>query len=117
MEAVSVESLSMTYRAPVREAGLGAALRSLVRRRFREVEAVREITFSLEPGEVVGFIGPNGAGKTTTLKILCGVLHPTAGTAHVLGHTPWRRARAFLRQIAMIRGSRPLGAPHGGQGR
>lgn len=111
MEAVSVESLSMTYRAPVREAGLGAALRSLVRRRFREVEAVREITFSLEPGEVVGFIGPNGAGKTTTLKILCGVLHPTAGTARVLGHTPWRRERAFLRQIAMIRGSRPLGAP------
>jgi ABC-2 type transport system ATP-binding protein len=64
--AVEVNRLEMTYRAPVREAGLRAALASLVRRAYREVEAVRGITFTLEPGELVGFIGPNGAGKTTT---------------------------------------------------
>jgi ABC-2 type transport system ATP-binding protein len=108
---VEVNRLSMTYRVPVREAGLKAALASLVRRTFREVEAVKGISFVLEPGELVGFIGPNGAGKTTTLKLLSGVLHPTAGVARVLGFTPWRREQHFLSQIAMIRGSRPLAAP------
>jgi ABC-2 type transport system ATP-binding protein len=109
--AVEVNRLMMTYRAPVRETGLRAALASLARRTFREVEAVKGISFALEPGELVGFIGPNGAGKTTTLKMLSGVLHPTSGMARVLGFTPWRREHRFLRQIAMIRGSRPLAAP------
>lgn len=101
----------MTYRAPVRQEGLGAAVASLFRREYRMIAAVRDITFELVPGEVVGFIGPNGAGKTTTLKILSGILHPTRGEVRVLGHVPWRRERAFLRQIAMIRGSQPIGGP------
>jgi ABC-type uncharacterized transport system ATPase subunit len=109
--AVEVNELAMTYRVPVREAGLRAALASLVRRTYREVEAVRGISFELAEGQLVGFIGPNGAGKTTTLKLLSGVLHPTSGAARVLGCTPWRREHHFLRQIAMIRGSRPLAAP------
>ncbi|MDP9480347.1 MAG: ATP-binding cassette domain-containing protein, partial [Actinomycetota bacterium] len=79
----------MTYRAPVREAGLRAAARSLFRREVREVHAVKGISFDLESGEVVGFIGPNGAGKTTTLKIPSGILHPTGGEARVLGYVPW----------------------------
>jgi ABC-type uncharacterized transport system ATPase subunit len=108
---VEVNNLAMTYRAPGRAAGLRAALSSLFHRSYREVQAVRAISFELAAGELVGFIGPNGAGKTTTLKLLSGVLHPTAGTAQVLGHRPWRRERHFLRQIAMIRGSRPLAAP------
>lgn len=111
MATVSVRSLSMTYQVPVRESGLTAAVRSLFRREFRQVEAVKGVSFTLEPGEVVGFIGPNGAGKTTTLKILSGVLHPTEGDVSVLGFTPFRREFRFLKQIAMIRGSRPLGAP------
>lgn len=111
METVSVENLEMTYQAPVRAAGLRAAVGALFKREVREVRAVRGISFALEPGEVVGFIGPNGAGKTTTLKSLSGILHPTGGAARVLGFVPWRRERAFLRQIAMIRGSQPLGGP------
>lgn len=108
---ISVRDLEMTYKAPVRGEGLRAAVVSLFRRQYRDVEAVRGISFELEPGEVVGFIGPNGAGKTTTLKILSGILHPTGGEVQVLGFTPWRREPNFLRQIAMIRGSQPIGGP------
>ena len=106
--ALSVDQLSMTYRVPVRESGLRAAMRSFVRPAYREVQAVRDVSFTIEAGELVGFIGPNGAGKTTTLKLLSGVLHPTGGVARVLGFTPHKREARYLRQIAMIRGSRPL---------
>ena len=104
--AVRVRGLSKVYVVPVREAGVKAALRSLVRRKTRSVEAVQEIHFDVAPGEVVGFLGPNGAGKTTTLKMLSGLLHPTSGEAQVLGYTPHRRERDFLRQITLVMGQR-----------
>jgi ABC-2 type transport system ATP-binding protein len=104
--AISVEGLAKTYVVPVREAGARAALRSLFRRESRRVTAVDAIAFTVEPGEVVGFLGPNGAGKTTTLKMLSGLLHPTAGSAHVLGFVPWERDHEFLRQITLVMGQR-----------
>jgi ABC-2 type transport system ATP-binding protein len=103
---VHVADLRKTYVVPEREAGLRAALRSLVRRRRREVRAVDGITFDIAQGEVVGFLGPNGAGKTTTLKMLSGLLFPTSGEVAVLGHTPSRREKAFLRQITLVMGNR-----------
>ena len=106
MLAVDVRQLTKTYVVPEREAGLGAAVHSVFRRRTRAVEAVAEISFALQPGEFVGFVGPNGAGKTTTLKMLSGLLHPTAGRARVLGHVPARRERAFLRRITLVMGQR-----------
>ena len=107
--AVAVEQLSMTYRVPVRDAGLVAAARSLVHRRFRDVHAVQNLTFEIAPGQIVGFLGRNGAGKTTTMKILAGILHPTSGQVRVLGEVPWRRHNHYLRKIALIRGSQPIG--------
>ncbi len=104
--AISVEGLAKTYVVPVREPGVRAALRSLFRRESRRVTAVDAIRFTVEPGEVVGFLGPNGAGKTTTLKMLSGLLHPTAGVARVLGFVPWEREHAFLRQITLVMGQR-----------
>jgi ABC-2 type transport system ATP-binding protein len=104
--SVRVRDLRKIYRVPVREPGLAAALRGLVRRHSRDVAAVDGISFEVEPGEIVGFLGPNGAGKTTTLKMLSGLLHPAAGEIDVLGHTPWRREDDFLRRITLVMGQR-----------
>jgi ABC-2 type transport system ATP-binding protein len=104
--AIAVRDLSKAYHVPVRRPGVGAALRSVVWRERRRVDAVREIGFDVEAGEVVGFLGPNGAGKTTTLKMLAGLLYPSGGRARVLGHEPARRERAFLRQITLVMGQR-----------
>jgi len=75
----------MTFRAPVRAAGLASALRSFVRREYRNVEAVRALSFAVEPGEVVGFIGPNGAGKTTMMDVVTGKTRPDSGEAFFRG--------------------------------
>ncbi|MCC6359212.1 MAG: ATP-binding cassette domain-containing protein [Phycisphaerales bacterium] len=106
MAVVEASDLSKVFRVPQRESGLGAALRSVLRRRYTDVKAVDRVSFSIEPGEVVGFLGPNGAGKTTTLKILTGLLHPNSGGASVLGHVPWKRENAFLRRISLVMGQR-----------
>ena len=103
---VQVSKLTKEFRVPVRKPGLRAGLRSLVRREFKAVEAVRSVSFDIAEGEVVGFLGPNGAGKTTTLKMLTGLLHPTAGDVQVMGFTPWQRERAYLRTINMVMGNR-----------
>ena len=106
MTAIQVSGLGKTYVVPEREGGVRAALSALVRRRTRDVVAVSEVDFSIEQGEIVGFLGPNGAGKTTTLKMLAGLLHPTAGSAQVLGFTPWQRSPDYLGRMALIMGQR-----------
>jgi ABC-2 type transport system ATP-binding protein len=103
---ISVSGLSKHFKVPIREAGLKASFRSLFRRTYRKVKAVDEISFTIEPGEVVGFLGPNGAGKTTTLKMLSGLLYPTAGVTRVLGFEPSRRAADFLQQVTLVMGNR-----------
>jgi ABC-2 type transport system ATP-binding protein len=86
--------------------GLHGAFRALWRRETALVEAVRDVSFDVEEGELVGFLGPNGAGKTTTLKMLAGLLHPSAGTARVLGFVPWERHDAYRRQFALLLGQK-----------
>jgi ABC-2 type transport system ATP-binding protein len=105
-ETIQVNQLSKTYQVPEREGGFGAAVRSFFKRKYRNVEAVKEVTFSIHQGEVVGFLGPNGAGKTTTLKMLSGLLHPTGGTANVLGFTPWELKPEYLRTMTLVMGQR-----------
>ncbi len=104
--AIRVRDLGKIYRVTEREPGIRAALASLVRRRKSEVRAVDGISFDLAPGEVVGFLGPNGAGKTTTLKMLSGLLHPTAGELAVLSYVPWKRDKDFLKRITLVMGQR-----------
>lgn len=84
MTAIRVDGLGKTYVVPEREGGIRAALASLVKRRTRSVEAVTGVSFTIEPGEVVGFLGPNGAGKTTTLKMLSGLLQLRGSAAETV---------------------------------
>jgi ABC-2 type transport system ATP-binding protein len=107
MEAqITVQGLSKTYRVPVRTEGLSASLKSLIKRTYNDVHAVQNVCFAIQPGEIVGLIGSNGAGKTTTLKILTGLLHPTAGQVRVAGFIPWQRKNAYLQQISMVMGNK-----------
>lgn len=106
MAQIETQQLSKTFRVAEREAGLGAALRSLFHRRYKYVQAVDHIDLRIEAGEIVGFLGPNGAGKTTALKMLSGLMHPSGGTARVLGYVPWKRQNEFLRQISLVMGQR-----------
>lgn len=106
MIAIAAVDLTKTYWYYEKEPGLSGALRGLFRTRKTPVEAVRDLNFELRLGEVVGLIGPNGAGKTTTLKMLCGILHPSEGRLVVLGFTPSRREKAFLKSIAYVSGQR-----------
>jgi ABC-2 type transport system ATP-binding protein len=103
---IDVRALSKHYRVHRRPPGLAAAVRSLFRRRYETVRAVDGITFSVGEGERVGFLGPNGAGKTTTLKMLSGLLHPTAGNVTVAGFVPRRREVEFLKTITLVMGQK-----------
>lgn len=106
MSLIEISKLSKSYRVYQKKEGLWASLRGLVHREYREVNAVREISFSVERGEFVAFLGPNGAGKTTTLKLLSGVINPTSGTATVMGHVPWQREHAYRRRFALVMGQK-----------
>ncbi len=106
MPIIEASGLSKTYRVYQKKEGLLGALRGLFRREYKEVRAVADVSFTIEPGEIVGFLGPNGAGKTTTLKMLSGLVYPSAGTARVLGHVPWQREDAFRRRFALVMGQK-----------
>ena len=106
MPIIEAQGLTKVYRVYQKREGLLGALRGLFQREHREVRAVDDVSFTIEPGEIVGFLGPNGAGKTTTLKMLSGLIYPTTGTASVLGHVPWEREDAFRRRFALVMGQK-----------
>lgn len=106
MSIIVVENLSKIYPVAIKKPGLKGTLSHFFRRTYREIKAVQNVSFKIEPGEVVGFLGANGAGKTTTLKMLTGLIHPSQGEVIVSGHVPFRRQSAFLRQISLIMGQK-----------
>lgn len=106
MPVITVENLSKTFRTRVRSEGLGASLRALIRPEWRTVQAVREVSFSVEEGEVVAFLGPNGAGKSTTIKMLTGILTPDSGGARVLGLEPSRDRTRLAMGIGAVFGQK-----------
>lgn len=106
MPIIEACGLTKTYSVYRKQEGLRGALRGLFRREYRQVQAVDHLSFTIEPGEMVAFLGPNGAGKTTALKMLSGLIYPTAGTAQVLGYVPWDRVDAFRRRFALVMGQK-----------
>jgi ABC-2 type transport system ATP-binding protein len=106
MAIIEAEGLTKTYRVFQKSPGVAGALRGLFRRTYKEVHAVADVSFTIEPGEMVAFLGPNGAGKTTTLKMLSGLIYPTSGTARVLGFVPWERPDAFRRRFSLVMGQK-----------
>jgi len=106
MAQITVENLGKIYRVAARDPGLAGAFRGLFRRRHNEVVALDQVSFSLERGELLGFIGPNGAGKSTTIKILSGILRPSAGRCEVDGLVPWESRIAHVARIGVVFGQR-----------
>lgn len=106
MPTITVDQLSKRYPVAIKDPGLGGTIRHFLRRQYRMVEAVQAVSFDIEPGEVVGFLGPNGAGKTTTLKMLTGLIHPSAGTVRVGNHIPFQRRADFLQDITLVMGQK-----------
>ncbi len=103
---VTVEGLSKIYHIAVKDAGIVGTLRHFWHRQYREIAAVKDISFAIASGEMVGFLGPNGAGKTTTLKMLTGLIHPSSGNVQVAGHIPFRRDTGFLQKITLVMGQK-----------
>jgi ABC-2 type transport system ATP-binding protein len=103
---IEVEKLSKTFKVHKKQPGLAGSIRALFSRQYVEKRAVREVSFCVGEGEIVGLVGANGAGKTTIVKMLAGIIHPTSGRASVLGFTPWERDNRFRRQIALIMGQK-----------
>src|SRR4051812_1481113 len=103
---IRAKELTKHFKVHKRPPGFGAAMKSLVRRKYELVKAVDGVSFTIERGERVGFLGPNGAGKTTTLKVLSGLLHPTSGEVEVAGHVPFRREAALLGKITLVMGQK-----------
>ena len=106
MPVIEVSGLTKAFRTYKKPPGFVGALKGLFHRQYERTLAVNEVSFKIEPGELVGFLGPNGAGKTTTLKMLAGLLYPTGGSAKVLGHTPWERQDDYRRQFALVLGQK-----------
>lgn len=106
MAIIIAEKLSKSYSVAVKDPGLAGTIAHFFRRTYRNITAVQDVSFAIEPGEMVGFLGPNGAGKTTTLKMLTGLIHPSGGTVKVAGFNPFKRQEAFLQKITLVMGQK-----------
>lgn len=106
MAVIEVQQLCKTFRVFDRRPGLGGAVKDLVSRRYRSLEAVKDVSFVVDEGDMVGYIGANGAGKSTTIKMLMGILHPTSGEVRIDGLVPQRQRYRYLRRAGVVFGQR-----------
>lgn len=103
---IEVENLSKSFKIYKRDAGFKAALRSMVHREYTTIEALKDVSFTIGDGEIVGYIGPNGAGKSSTIKIMSGILTPDHGQCIINGRIPWKDRKAHVRDIGVVFGQR-----------
>lgn len=103
---ITVNGICKSYKVAKRSSGLRHAVQALFRREYTIVEALKDISFTIEPGEIVGYIGPNGAGKSTTIKIMSGILVPDQGSCSIMGYTPWMQRVPYVKHIGVVFGQR-----------
>ncbi|MFB3165115.1 ATP-binding cassette domain-containing protein [Neobacillus sp. 179-J 1A1 HS] len=103
---IKVEGITKSFKVAKRSTGLLQATKALFYREHTIVEALKDITFTIEPGEIVGYIGPNGAGKSTTIKIMSGILVPDGGKCGIMGFTPWKNRVEYVKNIGVVFGQR-----------
>jgi ABC-2 type transport system ATP-binding protein len=96
---IQVENLNKTFKVAKRNSGISSAIKSLFRPEYTTVQALQDISFNIDEGEIVGYIGPNGAGKSTTIKIISGILVPDSGRCSILGNTPWKNRIEHVKNI------------------
>jgi ABC-2 type transport system ATP-binding protein len=106
MNSIEAKGLTKEFKVYQSRSGLAGAFRDLFNRQYRTIRAVNGIDLTIEPGEIVGYIGENGAGKSTTIKMLTGILEPTAGQLRVNGYDPHRQREEFVRTIGVVFGQR-----------
>ena len=103
---IEMKGISKTYRIRKREAGIGSAVKALFTRDYTEIHALKEMSFTIPDGQIVGYIGPNGAGKSTTIKILSGILRPDSGECTVNGMVPWEDRKKYVSKLGVVFGQR-----------
>ncbi|MBQ3515210.1 MAG: ABC transporter ATP-binding protein [Lachnospiraceae bacterium] len=103
---ITMEHICKSYKIAKRNAGLKEACKSFFRREYEEIHALKDVSFTIQDGEMVGYIGPNGAGKSSTIKILSGILTPDSGTCLINGHIPWKNRTEHVREIGVVFGQR-----------
>ncbi|MGG1675588.1 ATP-binding cassette domain-containing protein [Neobacillus sp. NRS-1170] len=103
---IQLKGISKSYKIAKRQTGLRQAAKALFRREHTVVEALKDVSFTINPGEIVGYIGPNGAGKSTTIKIMSGILVPDTGNCTIMGYTPWKDRTKYVKNIGVVFGQR-----------
>jgi ABC-2 type transport system ATP-binding protein len=103
---IVMRQVNKTFRVARREAGFGAAVHALFHKEYTHIEALKDVSFTIGDGEMVGYIGPNGAGKSSTIKVMSGVLTPDSGDCEIDGYNPWRDRKAHVKNIGVVFGQR-----------
>lgn len=103
---IDVKNLNKIYKIHEKQEGFKNSVKDFFDRKYMYKEAVKNVTFSVQKGSIVGFLGKNGAGKTTTLKMLSGVLCPTGGDVEILGYNPVERNKDYLKRISFVMGNK-----------
>lgn len=103
---IKVEGINKSFKVAKRTTGLAAGLKALIHREHKIVHALNDVSFTINPGEIVGYIGPNGAGKSTTIKVMSGILVPDSGSCEIMGYTPWMDRVEYVKNIGVVFGQR-----------
>lgn len=106
MSIIKFNEISKDFKISIREKGLWGAVKGLFVRKRKIVHALKNVSFEIEEGDIVGYIGPNGAGKSTTIKIMSGILNPTSGECEINGYCPWKNRKEYVKNIGVVFGQR-----------